>query len=84
MAIKKTILWEFHSYAKLLNKTKKDIEKIINAASSQLSAEERIEDIVPRLKRILERIVYGCLEVQIPIYGKKVSGLNLIFLFRMA
>ena len=64
---------EFHEYAKGLQNIKRDVNKIVRFARSEASQEERLEDIIPCLKRILERIVYGCLEIQIPVYGKKTS-----------
>ncbi len=76
MAVKRGILPEFHSYAKRLEETKRDVGKIAHTAASQASAEDRLDDIVPCLKRILEQIVYGCLELQIPVYGKSVSTIR--------
>ena len=73
MAAKRGIRREFHAYAKGLAKTKRDVRKIVEVAESDAPAEDRVDDIVPCLKRILERIVYGCLEIQIPIYGRTVS-----------
>ncbi len=73
MAAKRGIRREFHAYAKGLAKTKRDVIKIAEVAESNAPAEDRVDDIVPCLKRILERIVYGCLEVQIPVYGRTVS-----------
>ncbi len=73
MAGRQGIFPEFHSYAKLLEKTKRDVEKIIHTAALQIPGEDRLDDIAPCLKRILERITYGCLELQIPIHGKKTS-----------
>ncbi|MDE0148179.1 MAG: hypothetical protein OYG32_11000 [Rhodospirillaceae bacterium] len=74
MAAKRGIRREFHSYARTLARTKRDVRKIVQVATSQMSTEDRLDDIVPCLKRILERIVYGCLEIQIPVYGKRVSA----------
>ncbi|MCY4328371.1 MAG: hypothetical protein OXC53_12440 [Rhodobacteraceae bacterium] len=76
MTIKQRILPEFHSYAKRLEKIKRDVKKIIRIAALQTPAEDRLDDIAPCLKRILEQIVYGCLEVQIPVHGKRVSTLR--------
>ena len=73
MTVKRGIRPEFHSYAKTMARTKKDVIKIAQVSVSQASEEDRLDDIVPCLKRILERIVYGCLEIQIPVYGKRVS-----------
>ncbi len=73
MAAKRGIRNEFHAYAKSLARIKQDVRKIAEVATSQASTEDRLDDVVPRLKRILERIVYGCLEIQIPVYGKTVS-----------
>ena len=73
MAAKRGIRREFHAYAKGLAKTKRDVRKIAEVAESNAPAEDRVDDIVPCLKRILERIVYGCLEVQIPVFGRTVS-----------
>ena len=64
---------EFHEYARGLQKIKRDVNKIVQFSRSQTSPEERLEDVIPCLKRILERIVYGCLEIQIPVYGKRTS-----------
>lgn len=74
MATRRGIRREFHAYAKGLAKTKRDVRKIAQIAASQAPIEDRLDDIVPCLKRILERIVYGCLEIQIPVYGKTVSA----------
>jgi len=71
--MKKTMFSEFYSYVKLLEETKRDVEKIIHATALQAPTEDRLQDMVPRLKRILERIVYGCLAAQIPVYGKKTA-----------
>ena len=74
MAAKRGIRREFHSYAKTLERTEKDVMKIAQIAAFQASAEDHLDDIAPCLKRILERIVYGCLEIQIPVYGKRASA----------
>ena len=74
MAAKRGIRREFHSYARTLAKNKRDVRKIVQVATLQMSTEDRLDDIVPCLKRILERVVYGCLEIQIPVYGKRVSA----------
>ena len=60
---------EFHDYAKELEKVKRDVEKTLRIARSQAIVDDQLEDIIPCLKRILERIVYGCMVVQIPVYG---------------
>ncbi len=73
MGVKK-IRNEFHEYAKGLERIKRDVGKIILKANSQTTVEDRLEDIIPCLKRILEQVVYGCLVIQIPVYGKVVSA----------
>ena len=66
----KKIRAEFHEYAKRLQKIKRDVEKIMRSAAATMTEEDQLEEIIPCLKRILEQIVYGCLAVQIPVYGK--------------
>ena len=65
---------EFYEYAKELEKVKRDVEKTLRIAGSQAIVDDQLEDIIPCLKRILERIVYGCMVVQIPVYGRKASA----------
>ena len=65
---------EFHEYVKGLERIKLDVEKFRRIAELEANLEDRLEDLIPCLKRILERIVYGCLVIQIPVYGKKTSA----------
>lgn len=64
---------EFRSYAERLEQIKKDIEEISVLAKTQAPTENQINQAVFRLKRVLEHIVYGSLEVQIPVIGKKIA-----------
>ena len=73
MAIKR-IHAEFEEYVRGLERIKRDVEKIQTIKNSKDTQEDKLEDIIPSLKRILERIVYGCLGVQIPVYGKTASN----------
>ena len=71
---KKRVHPEFHEYVKGLERIKSDVEKIRRIVESEANVEDRLEDVIPCLKRILERIVYGCLVIQIPVYGKRTSA----------
>ena len=71
---KKRMHPEFHEYVKGLERIKSDVEKIDRIVKSEANLEDRLEDVIPCLKRILERIVYGCLAIQIPVYGKTTSA----------
>lgn len=46
---------------------------IVDTIESSMPAEDRLDIAVPCFRKILEHIVLGCLEVQIPIYGRKTS-----------
>ena len=71
---KKRVHPEFHEYVKGLERIKSDVEKFGRIVKSEANVEDRLEDVIPCLKRILERIVYGCLVIQIPVYGKTTSA----------
>jgi len=73
MVIKQGPVPEFCLYAKCLEKIKRDVKKVICIAARPTSAEDRLDDIAPCIKRVLEQIVYGILGIQIPVYGRKDS-----------